>query len=272
NKYVSFIVETQVHTHVSGTNHVYLVDNDVMRELTTARFKDQTGSSSQTTELADFGQFIINLIEIPFKVPANLAGTKTETIRLGNLDTKVDALPFLTDRITIPMGTIKTPAPNGNMLDFANTVTMLHLPYVAPFAVDTQYVIGESLTVEMSIDAYTGKATILLTSSAMPGDVFYQKEVDLGIKIPYANLQRIASENDRIEVGGENGVSIPFIEVLKNDAVLPYRRFNAVVPDAGLLVHSNGYLEVDEIDLVTDALTDEKREIIRLMKDGVIFK
>ncbi|MCS5736611.1 hypothetical protein, partial [Herbiconiux daphne] len=220
----------------------------------------------------DFGQFIINLIEIPFKVPANLAGTKTESIRLGNLDTKVDALPFLTDRISIPMGRISTPAPNGNMLDFANTMTMLHLPFVPAFAVDTQYVIGKDLDVEMSVDVYTGKATILLTSSAMPGDVFFQKEVDLGIKIPYANLQKIDADNSRIDLGAPNSVAIPFIEVLRNDAVLPYGRFNAGVPGAGLLTHTNGFIVVDEIDLESDALADEKREIIRLMKDGVIFK
>ncbi|MFW3387992.1 UNVERIFIED_CONTAM: hypothetical protein RF648_18475, partial [Kocuria sp. CPCC 205274] len=266
----SFYVATQIHTRVTGTNHVYLVDNDIMRDLTTARFVDQ--SSSDGGNVVDFGQFIINLIQLPFKVPANYVGTQTQTIRLGNHDTQVAALPFMADLIKLDMGEITVPATSGDTLDFANTVAMLHLPYVPPFAVDLQYVMGQTLSIIMNVDVYNGKATVLLESSAMRGESFYQKDVDLGIKIPYANLGTPGVDNDSIDLGAFNNVTTPFIELLRNEAVLPYSVFRAVVPDEGRLLHAQGFIAVDEVLLESDALHQEQMEIINLLKDGVYFK
>ena len=76
--------------------------------------------------------------------------------------------------------------------------------------------------------------------------------------------------NSNIKVGGQNNISTPFIEVIRNAAYLPDGTFTIPIVDEGTLTEL-GYYEVDKIKLVVNATSEEKQEIINILSQGVFI-
>ena len=99
------------------------------------------------------------------------------------------------------------------------------------------------------------------------------KQVDLGIDIPFINaVTGKTVNNNNIDLGGDNGVLIPYIEIMRNDAILANGFFTVPVVDESLISGQTGYIKIDNIELETSALGNEKAQIISLLNSGVIIK
>ncbi|WP_459625869.1 hypothetical protein, partial [Enterobacter hormaechei] len=81
------------------------------------------------------------------------------------------------------------------------TTAILHLPRASSVNIDLEYVIGQSLRVVYAIDAYSGLATINVTSERT-GEVIVTKTADIGISIPYINLVSQSPDNNQIDLSG----------------------------------------------------------------------
>ncbi|MCS5737245.1 hypothetical protein, partial [Herbiconiux daphne] len=183
----------------------------------------------------DYGQFILGLIQLPFSLDPSYI-LQPESIRLATLDSKVMAPVVSTDKPRVDLGSIYTPRDTDTFLDYQNTTALLHLPRTEAINIGTEYVIGETITVEYIIDAYTGRATINIGSSKIGGDIIVSKEVDLGVNIPYTTLITTRSaENTSITLGGDNHVTTPYIEIVRYDAVLANGFWTVPVPDEDTL-------------------------------------
>lgn len=262
-----FSVVTVPYTpEVAGVNRVYKVSNQIITDINDVRFQ-QSGDT-----VIDYGDYILGLIQLPFAIdPEKL--DEVGNIQLGNFDTQVEAESIKVDRLSVDLGTIEVPETEFNLLDFANVVCNLHLPLTQSVVVDSNYVIGETLGIEYLIDLYSGEATINLTSTKVNGDVFFSKQTTLGVNIPYIRTGRTANlDNANISVGGENHIKTPFIEVVKNDAVLPYGFFTIPIVDEGELFGEAGLVRVEQIDLEVATTTGEKNSIEQLLASGVIIK
>ena len=265
---------------VVGTNKVYLLTDELLKKFTASRYKTllkwvQTGEKptdgEQQTEIYDYGVYVLNLINMPFKVPDNVIGLN-EGIMLANFNTGVSAPIINTDSIVINLGIISIPDSAGNLLDYSNTVALLHLPNINPFALDLEYVIGHDINIQYAIDVYTGKATVNVFSDAIDSAVI-TKSVDIGVNIPYANNQEVPIlSNSNVEVGGRNGVSTAFIELVKNNSPLASGVYSIPITDEGILMGNTGYLEVDNINLNCIATSLEKDSIIAALTNGVFIK
>ena len=73
-------------------------------------------------------------------------------------------------------------------------------------------------------------------------------------------------------MGGDNGVLIPYIEIVRNDAILPNGFFTVPVVDESLISGQSGFIKIDNVELETSALGNEKAQIISLLNSGVIIK
>ena len=80
------------------------------------------------------------------------------------------------------------------------------------------------------------------------------------------------AENSNIELGGDNGVTKPFIEIVKTELILPDGFYTIPVTDEDKLINHKGYIEVDQIDLKSFANHRERSLVINALKDGVIIK
>lgn len=252
---------------VKGYNDIYRVTDAQMREVTTASFEFFNGQTS-----VDFGKYIIGAIDFPFEIRENQI-TGLQNISLGKSTTGINAELLTTDTIRVDMGSIFVPRVKDNLLDFANTVAVLHLPYAESVMIDIDYVIGETISIEYLVSLYDGLAIINVSSSKIDG-IINTRNVDLNVSIPFGNIDSNPSNNDpkNIELGGDNGIKTPHIEILRNDAILENGFFTIPIIDESTLINQIGFVKVDEIELMTSATMTERNKINSLLTSGVILK
>ena len=157
------------------------------------------------------------------------------------------------------------------MLSFAGVNAIIHLPLAPSIVLDLEYVIGQNIQIYYLLDCYTGKATINITSTKVDG-IISSTQVDIGVKIPYMANAYTAPENTGVIAGGDNGVKFPYIELVSHDAILPNGFFTVPVVDESLISGQSGFIKIDNVELETSALGNEKAQIISLLNSGVIIK
>lgn len=251
---------------VVGTNNVYKIDATILSNVNKERFITIAGSETPF----DYGQYILSVLQFPFDIPADQI-LPAENIQLANRQLSVSANKLSTDKIKIDLGEIVVPDTYGNMLSFANTSAVIHLPLSPSIVLDLQYVIGQTLGVYYLLDCYTGIATINITSTKLAA-VISSTQVNIGVRVPYMADSYTAPENTGVVAGGNNGVKIPYIELISHDAILPNGFFTVPVVDETLISNQSGYIKVDNVELETSALGNEKAQIISLLNSGVIIK
>ena len=265
----SYSLESGAVINVRGSNSVYVVADVDLPKITAARFKQPAGSA---TNIVDYGRFILGLIKLPFAVGAsNIVGT--EQVLLGPLDTGVFAGLMNVDRLTYSLGSIAVAGSEGNVLDFADTEAVLHLPYTNPVKLDIDYVVGQTVTVDLLINLYDGTADYNITSTKLGGVVVTDK-VRLDIGIPFASPDTTpgSSSLTNIDFGVANGVKTAYIEILRKGQVLPYGFFTSPVVVESTIGFQKGYVVVEDVNLkVPRATASEIAEIERLLGDGVIL-
>lgn len=251
---------------VVGTNNVYKIDTNILSSVNKERFVTIAGSDTPF----DYGQYILSVLQFPFDIPTDQI-LPPENIQLANRQLSVAANKVATDKIKIDLGEIIVPDTYGNMLSFANTNAVIHLPLAPSIVLDLEYVIGQTLGVYYLLDCYTGTATINITSTKLAA-VISSTQVNIGVRVPYMADSYTAPENTGVVAGGNNGVKIPYIELISHDAILPHGFFTVPVVDETLISGQTGYIKVDNVELVTSALGNEKAQIISLLNSGVIIK
>lgn len=257
------VLSEQATESVTGKNNVYLFDVEKLGELNAVRFKEVSG------EVVDYGQFILNVLELPFNIDAGLI-LDPEAVILGDYTTEINAPKVNRDVIVLDLGSVEVPKTKNNLLDFANTVTVLNLPWVEPFTLENKYVIGETVAVKYEIEVYSGVATVFVSSSKT-GEIIVIRKVDLGLNIPYMGGRASGVQNFNISLGGDNGLRTPFINILRNKAVLENGFFTIPIIDESKLSEVQGFAKIEEVVLKSRATRSERTEIINILESGVIF-
>ena len=267
-QYSAPTVETVMETkEVKGLNAVYELTPDLLRTFTAKRFVGFNGQNE-----TDYGRYILGLIELPFKVPSQYVKGK-QNIQLGGYDTGVNADLLSIDKITLDLGEITIPLKFNNSLDFQNVTGVLYLPYSLPITIEPKYFVGQKIGVEYIINMYNGECIINIYSTKTNG-VIIRQNIDLNIAIPFAQIETNPTINSpsNIKIGGFNGLKQPYIEVLRNDAMLSNGFFTIPVLDEKPLQGETGFLKIDEIKLNVNAHDNECENIISLLTKGVIIK
>lgn len=260
-------------TDIQGANDIYAVADVDVRPLIIKKYTYYEQNVNGTFAYTDFGVFILGFIRLPFAVDESLIGF-TDEVRLGDKSTGVFADSLTVDAFTYDMGNITVPNSRGDFLDFKNTTALLHLPYTESVVIDVDYVIGETVRVEYIINAYDGVALINIYSSKIDGIVL-TRNVDMGIKIPFANIETATPSRNSpfdISMGGDNGILKPFIELLRNDAILPDGFFTVPIVDESLISEQKGFIKVEQITLLSRANDSEIAGIESLLSKGIFIK
>lgn len=257
---------------IVGANNVYLITSEILKQVNKKRFKSvSNGGDSLETTTYDYGQFILSVLAIPFTVPAENV-ILPENITLANFDTGVPAPKINVDVLKINLGDIVVPAVNNNLYDYVNTVALLHLPRMDSVAIELEYVIGHTISIEYLLDCYNGDVTVNIYSDRIEAPII-TKSVNIGVNVPYTNTNNAASlDNGNIEVGGDNGVTKAFIELVKVDSILKDGLFTIPVIDEAVLNTATGFIQVENVELKTRALRNEKEMLINILNNGVIIK
>lgn len=255
------LIESQPPQDIAGFNYLYLVDREQLKSIANERFIGDE----------DLGQYIINVLELPFKLSSDEYGNETD-IQLGNFRLKTRAIELLRDEIIIDFGEIVIPLEYNNSYDFINTETRLHVPYSRKIQLDMNYVVGQTIKVVYIIDLYTGDTTINVYSSLID-NIFHSETIEVGRDIPYITTFK----GDKVNSISENkslmnGLTKPFIEVVRN---VPYQMsnpFNSDIIVQGSLFDVLGFIRVNSMKLKTTATINEKQRILMILKNGVEIK
>ena len=265
--YDKWVIATKIETpKVVGNNNVYEIDSDKLSQINKERFTVIPGSDAPY----DYGQYILSVLQFPFAVPSDIIGGP-DNIQLADKTLTVSAPKLLDDAIKIDMGVITVPEKVGNLLDYVKTKAVLHLPRSPSIVLDLEYVIGQTLGIFYILDAYTGTATINVTSTKLDG-VISSSQVDIGVKVPYMANVYSQPENTGVVAGGANGVITPYIEIIRNESILSNGFFTVPVVDESLIGDQSGFVKIENVDLSCSALSDEKAKIISTLTNGVIIK
>lgn len=248
---------------VSGFVNLYNVTNTELKALSKARFVGNEGT------IVDYGEFITQLYVLPFEIDSGLIGEK-DNIILGNYDSNVKSTLIRDSKLYIDGGIITVPNKYNNVYDYLNTTCTLRLPYFNPIIIDVDNVIDKTLTIQFTVDLYSGNCTATIKSS-FTGEIIHSETTNIVTQIPFIQKQNNSIVNQLSNVN-ENLIDTPFIEIVRN---IPYYA-NDIFGKATIVFDTigsvTGYCEVSDIQLITTATNEEKEEIESILKDGIFIK
>ena len=243
--------------------NLYKTNQEELTELSKVRFYSDGG------QIVDYGQFITSLYVLPFDIPDDILGDKSP-ILLGNFDSRVKSTLISTYSFDVDGGTIEVPLKYNNIYDYVNTECILHLPFLDKVYLNTEYVIGQKLTITFTIELYSGTLTANIKSS-FNNEIVASVQGLIGMNIPFIQKSNGNTINSISNVY-KNKTNRCFIEVNRN---IPYTKNNNVfgggVVEYGRIGDYTGYLECDKIVLETNATNQEQEEIENLLRNGVFI-
>ena len=245
--------------------NLYNVNQSELTDLSKKRLI--TNADGQIT---DYGQFINSLYILPFNIPIDMVGDRANII-LGNLDSKVESTLINTYMFEFVGGEIEVPLKYNNIYDFVNTECILHLPFLNKMYLNTEYVIGQTITLDFTVDLYSGSLTINVTSS-FNNEIIASVKGLIGMNIPFIQKSNNSVINSVSNIY-KNNIDRCFIEVNRN---IPYTKnsniFGGSVVEYGKIGDYIGYLECDNIVLETKATNQEQEEIKNILRNGIVIR
>lgn len=243
--------------------NLYLTNNDELERLSRVRF---VSVSADSIETVDYGDFINSLYVLPFPLPEKLIGDRAN-ISLGNYDSKVESTLINNYTLEVDLGSITVPEKFQNVYDYINTECKIHLPFLDIATLDSEYVINQTINIKYIIDLYSGNMNCNLYSTFID-DVFATFNANIVTQIPFLQKQNNSFINN-LSNRFNNLVNTPFIEVTRN---IPYHSFNIYgneVHEYGQIKEYQGFLQADNVTIITQATQEEIDEIKELIKEGI---
>lgn len=251
---------------VSGFNHLYMVDKIILRDISKERFVRQVGENE-----IDLGEYIVNVLELPFSIGDKINGLETQ-ITLGGRVIETKAVELLDDEIVIGLGEITIPSKYKNSYDYLNTNIYLHLPFIQKIELNVDYLINETITIQYIINLFTGDTSVIIKSTKLDGEIIHNESVKIGKNIPFINKNGYVEGELQNNIGLNNQLYNPFIEVIRNR---PYELTNYFNDDIFIktnLLNEKGFMIVKNIMLNTDATLKEQDRIISILSNGIYIK
>ena len=266
-----YVYTTPKVTGHANYNNLYLVDTDALKELNTHRFIVQANGLM----LADYGQYIINLLELPMPINEDIL-LPDSTINLGNLSIPNTRVPVLdNDKMYLDIGDIEIPNKYNNLLDFNQTTVTIHLPFTHSIQIENKYAIGQTVSIEYVIDLYTGETTANFRTTKLDNKLFHSEPIILGKTVPMATAgspSMIASVRGNliaVKAGIHNGIYTAYAEVSRHIPDQPDNIYNVNIVSNTTLANETGYLIVSNIKLQTDATYAERDMIVAQLAGGI---
>lgn len=249
---------------ISEFVNLYSPTADELQALSKERF--YTLSAENTV---DYGQFITAVYVCPLEIPAENLGDKG-TINLGKFNATTKATLLKNYRSNVPCGTISVPAKYNNVYDYINTTCTLYIPFFAPIVLQNDFVIGQTVTVDLVIDWYSGTASYNV-SSTFNNAIFASSTANIVTQIPFIQKQNNTVVNQISNVANYT-VDTARIEVTRNK---PYHAtgsiFGKPVIEFVTIGDLSGYAEFSNVELIGNATETEKKSIESLLKSGVFI-
>lgn len=261
----SLIVDTLIFD-VTGANNIYITDDPTLKAINSERYT----SEPDIQDVKDWGEFILSVKKYPFKMPDSYVGGD-ENVQLATRSLTTTAPIIINENLIIDVGEIEVLPVNGNLVDYKNSKCILHLPFIKPVELDVNYVIGNKINVKFKVNLNSGDLLVLVSSDSY-GGVFAQFNDKIGFDVPYiSNAYSVGDDVFNVDSDVYNDVNQCYVELLTFENPFSGAFFNVPVKDYGTLNGYVGYVEVGNIELKSNCYSEEKEQLISLLKNGVII-
>ncbi len=245
----------------SPFNRLFTLGNDKLVELSEA-MPDITGLRETTAR--NHSGWIINLIQLGFKLPEEVVGPETEII-IGGKKTGVRSERVMSDLIRIDLGEIEVTDLRNSSIDYATVVYELTLPFAAnTVELNAEDVVGKKVRVEYVLEPYNGSLTLNLYNG---GDLpFHSSKDAVGRDLPIHLFDKL-----EIQQGSLNGLSNGFTRatIKARRAELVEGEFSNLIKVYDVLGDNPGYVEVVNAEIHGIPNSDK---VLTLLKGGIIVK
>lgn len=254
---------TKIVEKIGNFANIYYTNENELTELSKIRFV------SDSSATVDYGSFITALYKLPFPIYSEILAEVKSHIILGNYDSNVESTRFITYNTQVDGGKIEIAEKYKNVYDYLNTECILHLPFFNKMYLNTEYVIGQTLTIKYLVDFYTGNVTANVYSSFID-DIIETQTQQIAENIPFIQKQN-NSIIGTISNINKNTIKTAFIEIVRN---IPYDSENVFGKETieyCVIGTKTGYIRCSDVVLNCTATVDEKEEIKQLLKEGVFI-
>lgn len=246
-----------------GSINVYVVDDSILNQFSEARFIFSDGTETGVTPDGDLGEYVNRLHKVFFPV----GDVTATTLKCGNTDTMINC-DSLNDSIKhLDLGTLTIEPITGSSQDF-NSNIQVFIPFVGLISIDSDF-IGKELNLTYDIDAVIGEGVYNLFAD---GILIAQGECK-----PVSDVIYRTSTTQNLNTIGSDKFNADYIKGLK-----PYAILKSFEPLTGnnynkdfvtvVIGDITGKATFENVSLKpVDCLSDEKEEILNLLKTGVIL-
>ena len=245
---------------MGGFVNLYNPTDDELIELSKVRI------IKNDSETIDLGQYITNLYILPFNVDELVSDRNT--IILGDMDSKVETNLLNTYSMVIDLGNIEVIEKYNNVYDYINTDYILHLPFFNKIYLNSEYVVNETISLEIVIDLYSGVG-VLNVYSSFTDEIIETRKETIATMIPF--IHSISNNIIGSMSRSNNFISQAFIEVVRNKPYNVETIFGGETIEYGMIGEYEEFIKCDNIILNTKASNPEKEEIKQLLQRGVII-
>ena len=245
---------------ISSFTNIYNPSDSELNQLAKERFVNVDG-------IQDLGVYITNLFILPYDLPSDLLGDRSNII-LGESDTRIESTLLNSYEYIIDLGKIEVTGKYNNVYDYINTNYILHLPFFNKIYLNSEYVVDETISLELVIDLYSGVG-VLNVYSSFTDEIIETRKETIVTMIPF-----IQSSSNNV-IGSmsraNNFMSQAFIEVVRNRPYNVESIFGGETIEYGRIGEYEEFIKCDNIVLNTKASNQEKEEIKQLLQRGVII-
>lgn len=227
----------------------------------------QLSKASFYTLITNTSVPISNYITALYQIPFDVTGLQLEdkaTIVLGTYDSNVTATMLDSWILETNGGTIQIPKKYENVYDYINTNVSIYIPYFGMANLDTEKVIGHTLTVTYYTNLYEGYTTVDVISD-FSGNKIMTATKKTGFDVPYVQLNSISALTE-INIPNMETTNTAFVEVVRN---VPYDNrsiYGKRLVKKCVMNELSGYQVISDIKLgsgIADTLQAEIRQILR---------
>lgn len=209
--------------------------------------------------------YISNLYIYPFKIPRSALYGR-QVIKCRNREFNI-AEQFNSDVINLSLGNITIDKVHNNALDYVGVNCSLYLPFISgSIDLDAQKVVGKELNINYMININDGSTTVNITD-ILTDVIINVSKTQLGSIQPFFDFERV-TQKDYTPSQSINDIDTAYI-------IMEMPNYDQTKPTAiieGDLINIKGRISVNDVNLKTDAFTNEKIQILSLLSQGVIIK
>lgn len=252
----------------SPFNRLFTLNSDKLIQLSDV-MPEVTGvgggqGGAPTPQAQNHSGWIINLIQLGFKLPESVIGPETEIVIGGN-KTGVRSERVISDLIRVDLGEIEVTDLSNSTIDHTTVIYELTLPFASNVVeLDAEDVVGKKVRVEYVLEPYNGSLTLnLYNGGELP---FHSSKDSVGRDLPIHLFNNLEVQQGSLK-GLSNGFTRATIKARR--AELVEGEFSNLIKVNDVLGNNPGYVEVVNAEIRGIPNSDK---VLTLLKGGIIVR